>query len=67
MRYCPSPPDVADNGWSDTTTTAKKLGVERTTFWRMVKAGRIKRRMCAIDNKYRYQGKDIRKLWYSFL
>lgn len=66
MRLSPTPPDVADNGWYNTTTTMKKLGVAKTTFYRLVYAGKIKRRLRSIDNNFWYQGKEIKKVWNAF-
>lgn len=66
MKITSSPPDVIPSAWYNTTDTISKLGMSRTTFWRISNAGKIKRKMRHADGNFWYRGKDILTFWNKF-
>lgn len=58
-----TPPEVHPNGRYNTVQTAKKLGIGRTTLWRLSNAGILKPRHEKHTGKARYRGKDILAYW----
>lgn len=63
MRVSPTPPEVKPNGWYTIAESARHLGMSRTSFWRVVNAGYLKRRLSRIDNKFRIQGIELMKFY----
>ena len=66
MRMSPTPPDVADNGMYRTSEAIEKLGMPRTTFWRLAKAGKIKRKLHRLDGQWRYSGRELLRVYYLY-
>ena len=65
-RMKSEPPEIVPTGWYNATEAAKRLGMSRTTFWRNVKAGKIKKHLRRVDGKSCYRGKDLLNIWNSF-
>lgn len=66
MRMNPDPPDVRDDAMFSTTEAVKILGMSRTTFWRLVCAGKVKSKLHKLDGKPRYSGRELKRLHNSY-
>ncbi len=66
MRMSPTPPDVALNGMYRTSEAIAKLGIPRTTFWRLANSGKIKRKLHSIDGQWRYSGKELLRVYNDY-
>lgn len=67
MKMTATPPNVKDNGMYRTSEAIQALGMDRTTFWRLANSGKIKRKLHRIDGKWRYPGKELKRIYYAYL
>lgn len=66
MRLSATPPDVKPNGMYRTNEAAALLGMARTSFWRCVTKGLIKRKYHKADLQPRYSGKEILRFYNCY-
>ncbi len=59
----PNMPKIDPNGRYTVGQTAELLGVNRTTIWRWVKAGKLHPYVSRVNDRIRFKGQDILYLW----
>ena len=67
MRLTPTLPQIDPQGLYSTTQAYQLLGMSRSTFWRLSRSGLLKRRLHAIDGKWRYPGKELLRIYNSYV
>ena len=67
MKMNPEPPNVKDNGMYRTSEAIAALGMDRTSFCRLANSGKIKRRLHKLDGRWRYSGKELKRIHNAYL
>ena len=67
MKGITERPEVRPTRWYSTAEAVKILEMDRVTFYRKAKEGKLSRRYQASTMKPLYQGKELIKFWQRYL